>query len=190
MHSKKLYQKYSVGRHWEKHSTIYSETFAEFLKYTNFKGTIVDIGCGNARDVNFFSKHGFNILGVDNSKEGIENNKKKFSKLKFEIQNAENLKFKDNSVDAFFMINVIHYVDKEKTIQEIFRTLRPNGYIFIHFNIDIIDKNGKIDYRYDQENILRLISKFKIIKQQLFKRVDSMPIKHTHKIMELILQKP
>jgi SAM-dependent methyltransferase len=39
------------------------------------------------------------------------------------------------------MINVIHYVDKKKAIQEILRTLQPKGYFFIHFNIDITDKN-------------------------------------------------
>ena len=126
MQSKTLYQKYSDGRHWEKHPTLYAETFAEFLKSVNFEGMIVDVGCGIGRDVNVFSKLGFNAFGIDNSKQEIENCKKKFPELKFEVQEAEKLKFKDNSVDAFFMINVIHYVDKEKAIQEIFRALKPH----------------------------------------------------------------
>lgn len=189
MQSKKLYQKYADNRHWEKHTTLYAETFAKFLKSVNFEGRIVDVGCGNGRDVNVFLKLGFNALGVDNSKEEIESNKKKYPELKFEVQNAEKLKFKDNSVDAFFMINVIHYVDKEKAIKEILRVLKPRGYFFIHFNIEIIDKNGKVDYHHDQEDILKLVSKFKIIRQKLFKRVDHQPVKHKHKIRELILQK-
>ncbi len=190
MQSKTLYQKYSDGRHWEKHPTLYAETFAEFLKSVNFEGMIVDVGCGIGRDVNVFSKLGFNAFGIDNSKQEIENCKKKFPELKFEVQEAEKLKFKDNSVDAFFMINVIHYVDKEKAIQEIFRALKPHRYFFIHFNMDIIDKNGKVDYHHNQEDILKLVSKFKIIRQKLFERVDHQPIEHKHKIMELILQKP
>ena len=190
MQSKSLYQKYSDGRHWEKHPTLYAETFAEFLKSVNFEGMIVDVGCGIGRDVNVFSKLGFNALGVDNSKEEIENCKKKFPELKFEVQNAENLEFENSSVDAFFMINVIHYVHKEKAIQEIFRALKPRGYFFVHFNIDIIDKSGKVDYSHNQEDILKLVSKFKILQKNIFERVDHQPIEHKHKIIELILQKP
>ena len=190
MQSKSLYQKYSDGRHWENHPTLYAESFAEFLKKQNFEGLIVDVGCGNGRDVEVFSKLGFNALGIDNVSKEIEDNKKKFPELKFEIQNAENLKFDDNSVDAFFMINVIHYVHKEKAIQEIFRALKPRGYFFIHFNIEIIDKSGKVDYSHNQEDILKLVSKFKILQQNIFERVDHQPVEHKHKIMELILQKP
>jgi len=189
MQSKKLYQKYAESRHWEKHPTLYAETFAKFLKTVNFNGLIVDIGCGNGRDVNVFSDFGFNALGVDNSKKEIEFDRKKFPELKFEIQDAENLKFKDDSVGAFFMINVIHYLNKEKAIQEIFRTLKPLGYFFIHFNVDITDKSGNADYHQDEEDILKLVSKFKIVDKKLFERVDYQPVEHRHKIMELILQK-
>lgn len=189
MKSKELYQKYSDGRHWEKHPILYAENFAEFLKKVNLCGLLVDVGCGSGRDVNVFSRLGFNALGIDNSKDEIENCKKKYPKLKFEIQNAECLKFKDNLIDAYFMINVIHYVNKEKAIKEMFRTLKPEGYLLIHFNIEIIDKNGNRDYHQDQKEILKLISKFKIIKQNLFERVDFLPVEHKHKILELILQK-
>lgn len=190
MQEENLYQKYSDGRHWEKHPTLYAETFAKFLKNVNFKGMIVDIGCGNGRDVGVFVKDGFNALGVDISQQEIEDCKRRFPELKFEMQDAEKLMLEDNSVDAFFMINVIHYVHKEKAIREIFRVLKPKGYFFIHFNLEIIDKNGKVDYRHDQKEILKLVSMFKIIGKKIFNRTDQQPIEHKHKIMELILQKP
>ncbi len=189
MQEENLYQKYSDDRHWEKHPTLYAETFAEFLKNVNFKGMIVDIGCGNGRDVGVFVKDGFNALGVDISQQEIEDCKRRFPELKFEMQDAERLMLEDHSVDAFFMINVIHYVHKEKAIREIFRVLKPKGCFFIHFNLEIIDKNGKVDYRHDQKEILKLISKFKILQKKVFERMDLQPIEHKHKIMELILQK-
>ena len=189
MQSKSLYQKYSDGRHWEKHPTRYAESFAEFLRKHNFDGLLVDVGCGNGRDVEVFSKLGFNSLGIDNVSKEIDDNKKRFPELKFDVQNAKNLEFEENSVGAFFMINVIHYVHKEKAIQEILRALKPNGYFFIHFNIDIIDKDGKVDYHHDQEDILKLVSKFKILQKNIFERVDHQPVEHKHKIIELILQK-
>lgn len=190
MEEQRLYQKYSDGRHWENHPTLYAESFAEFLKEQNFDELIVDVGCGNGRDVEVFSNSGFNALGIDNVSKEIEDNKKKFPELKFEVQNAENLGFDDNSVGAFFMINVVHYVHKEKAIQEIFRALKPRGYFFIHFNIEIIDKNGKVDYSHNQEDILRLVLKFRILQKNIFERIDHRPVEHKHKIMELILQKP
>ena len=70
-------------------------------------------------------------LGVDYKEEEIENCRNRFSELKFEVQNAENLKFKDNSVNAFFMINVIHYTNREKAIQGAFRILKSLGYLSI-----------------------------------------------------------
>ncbi|MBI2151117.1 class I SAM-dependent methyltransferase [Candidatus Woesearchaeota archaeon] len=188
MHSQKLYQKYSDGRHWEKHPDLYAKIFAEFLNSVNFDGMIVDVGCGTGRDVNVFSKLGFNVLGIDYSKQEIESCKKRFPELNFEVQDAEKLKFKDNSVDALFMINVIHYVHKEKAIPEILRVLKHRGYFFIHFNIEIVDKTGKVDYHHNLGEIVKLVSKFKIIQQKLFERVDYQPIEH--KIIELILQKP
>lgn len=189
MESKSLYQKYANGRHWEKHPIIYAKNFASFLKSANFKGLIVDIGCGNGRDVDIFSKLGFNSLGVDISKEEVISNKKEFPALMFDVQDVEKLKFKEDSIDAFFMINVIHYVNKEIAIQEIFRTLKPKGYFFVHFNIEIVDKTRKVDYYHNPKDVLKLVSRFKIIQQKLFERVDSQPIEHKHKIMELILQK-
>lgn len=189
MRSKALYQKYSTGQHWIKHPTLYAETFAKFLKSKKFKGRMVDIGCGSGRDVDAFSKLGFDILGISKSRQEIRECKNNFPELKFENQNIEKLNFKNNSINAFYMINVIHYVDKEKAVREIFKALSPKGYFFIHFNISIIDKSGKIDYYHDQEDILKLISKFKIIRQKVFERIDSQPTKHRHKILELILQK-
>lgn len=189
MQEENLYQKYSDGRHWEKHPTLYAETFAQFLKNVNFKGTIVDVGCGNGRDVGVFVKGGFNAIGIDISQQEIEDGRRKFPELKFEMQDAEKLMFEDDSVDAFFMINVVHYVNKERAIEEIFRTLKPFGYFFIHFNIAIIDKNGKVDYHHNQKDILKLIPKFKILQKKVFERMDLQPIEHKHKIMELILQK-
>jgi SAM-dependent methyltransferase len=189
MEEQKLYDKYLQGKHWEKHPTIYAESFVKFLKEKKFDDLILDIGCGNGRDVNVFEENNFKSLGVDYKKEEIDLCRKNFPKLRFEIQNAENLKIKNNSVGAVFMINVIHYLNEKKSLDEVYRILKNGGYFFIHFNIQIEDKNGKIDYKHDEKDIFELISRFKIIKKRKFERVDIQPKEHTHEIVELILQK-
>jgi len=190
MQEQKLYQKYLSGHHWEKHPTAYATSFAKFLEKKNFKGLVVDAGCGNGRDTDTFSKLGFDVLGIDNSNKQISSNKKELPELKFEAQDLKNLKFENESIDAFFSINVMHYVDKKRAIKELFRTLKPQGYFLVHFNIEIIDKDGNVDYRQNQEDILETFSEFEILQKKVFERIDHEPVKHKHKIMELILQKP
>jgi len=188
MESQLLFKKYCPGKHWINHPATYSGEFSKFLKKNNFQGLLVDIGCGRGRDVDIFSKNGFNVLGIDNDNNEINIAKSSYD-CDFELQDVENLKFQDNSVSAFFMINVIHYTKMEKALREIYRSLKEKGYLFIHFNISIIDENGNIDYEHKEEEILDLVSDFKIIEKKIIERIDDKQIKHTHKIMELILQK-
>ncbi|MBM3233813.1 class I SAM-dependent methyltransferase [Candidatus Pacearchaeota archaeon] len=189
MNIEKFKHKYFDKKHWQNHPAKYSEDFSCFLKSKNFKGMVVDIGCGNGRDVNLFSKNGFRVLGIDNSEEEILFAKSNFPDLNFEVQNAETLNFPDNSIGAFFMINVIHFLNQKKALNEIFRALKPGGYFFVHFNLSVIDAKGNIYYRQNTKSVLNLVSKFKIISQKIFEREDSKPICHKHKILELILTK-
>lgn len=189
MEEKELFEKYKQGRHWENHPIIYAKRFADFLKKNNFKGLLVDVGCGIGRDISFFKKEGLNVLGIDISDSELETAKLKCPDCRFEKQDVENLNFKANSIDAFFMINVIHYVKKKKALKELLRTLKKNGYLFIHFNIYIVDEEGHYDYQHEESEIMDLISGFKIVEKRVFFRTDDIPKKHTHEIMELILQK-
>jgi len=189
MENKLLFNKYYKGKHWVSYPTNYSEQFSKFLKKHNFNGLLVDIGCGEGKDVNVFYKNGFNILGIDKSQEEIIIAKEKYSYCNFKLQDAENLKFKDNYVSSFFIINVIHYTKMEKVMKEIYRTLKKGGYLFIHFNISITDNKGNVDYEHKENEIEHLVSDFKVVEKRIIKRSEKDPIPHTHKIMELILMK-
>ena len=158
MENKSLYDKYSKGNHWHSHPTEYAENFSKFLKSKNFQGLIVDAGCGNGRDIDVFQKGEFNVLGIDISDEVIENAKSNFPKCKFEVQDMENLDMEDESISAFFVINVIHYLKKKKAMAEIHRVLKKDGYLLIHFNLSIIDENQVKDYE-DSVKIAKTTSK-------------------------------
>ena len=188
MQSQILFNTYLKGEHWKNRTAIYAEKFSEFLRKKEFNKLVLDIGCGNGRDVNAFQKQGFTVIGIDYSTRKISLAKENFPQCNFEVQNAENLDFPNESVGACFMINAIHYTNQKKVLNEIFRVLKVNGYAFIYFNIEIKDEND-IDYHQDEKEILDLISNFKIIEKNVFTRTDAIPKIHTHKIMELILQK-
>jgi ubiquinone/menaquinone biosynthesis C-methylase UbiE len=189
MQEQALYSKYKKGEHWKKHPEDYASSFSQFLNQHKFTGRIIDIGCGNGRDLLVFSREGLDAFGVDNNPSEIEDIKRKNPELDVRLQDAERLNIPDASIDAAYMINVIHYVDKRKAISEAYRILKPNGYFFVHFNLEIKDDSGRIDYTDTEENITKLVSAFKLVGSRKFKRKDSKPTPHTHQILELILQK-
>ena len=149
----------------------------------------MEVGHGRGRNVSFFHKKGINVIGIDYSRGETNNAKSTYAGLKFEQQDIENLDFEDNSVGAFFVINVIHYVDENKALKEIWRTVKSKGYAFIHFNISITDASGNIDLEQSEKEIINLVKDFTILEKRTIERLDSEPVEHKHKILELILQK-
>ena len=190
MKNEDLYTKYSEEGHWERRPTVYAERFRDHLHENNFEGLVVDLGCGTGRDVNVFKLAGFRVGGVDSDEKYFETAKERCPNVDIQLANIEALPFEDEFVDAYYMVNVIHYLDQRKAICEIYRTLRPGGYLFVHFNVFICDAEGNVDYDHDIEDIYSLVDGFDIIDERRFQRVDREPVEHTHDIIELILHKP
>lgn len=46
-----------------------SEAYSRFIKYVKPQGTIIDIGTGSGRDIKYFMNAGFEVYGIDASKE-------------------------------------------------------------------------------------------------------------------------
>ncbi|MFC1685580.1 class I SAM-dependent methyltransferase [Nanoarchaeota archaeon] len=98
------------------------------------KGSILDIGCGNCRNLIPFLKKGFSGTGVDFSKEmlkqGEELLKRNKVKAKFKLGSAENLPFKDNSFDYCLFMASLHHLsgnEREKALLEMKRVLKKRG---------------------------------------------------------------
>lgn len=190
MQNQALYKKYLQGKHWENHPILYAERFSEILKSNNFHGELIDLGCGTGRDTAYFQSQNIKTIGIDISPIEIAVAKENHPECTFKVEDAESLNLDDNSIQAYFMINVMHYVDQKKTIREIFRTLKPLGIFFVHFNLSITDQKGNIDYEQPEEEIMNLFNQFSIIERHRFTRQDTKPVEHTHVILELVLQKP
>ncbi|MHB8831137.1 MAG: hypothetical protein ACYC44_03435 [Patescibacteria group bacterium] len=88
------------------------------------------------------------------------------------------------------MINVIHYVDKLWAFRNMWRTLVPGGLLYIHFNLRIVDAQGQTDFIQEESGITHLIRDWTILERNLFERIDTEPLEHTHTILELILRTP
>jgi ubiquinone/menaquinone biosynthesis C-methylase UbiE len=93
---------------------------------------LLEIGCGNGADGAIFADHGARYTGVDLTEEAVESTREHFRALgfegRFEVGNAERLRFEDESFDMVYSHGVLHHMpDPQRGIDEAFRLLRPGG---------------------------------------------------------------
>ncbi len=94
------------------------------------QGKILDIGCGNARNLKPFLEKGFECYGIDSSKELIKIAKERIKEAKLTQASATNLPFPNESFDYIICLAVLHHLkpkDHEKVLNEIKRVLKPEG---------------------------------------------------------------
>ena len=95
--------------------------------------TILDIGCGNARDIVPILRANARIVGVDISPEMIRQGKSDLANAGFpdvdlRVGDATALDFPAGIFDAVLCSEVIEHIpDASRAIGEIFRVLRPGG---------------------------------------------------------------
>ena len=75
---KNYWNKFYKNSDQVKRPSNFAVKIRKFLK--NYNGSIVDVGCGNGRDLTYFTNNKFNIIGIDISKNAIEICKKKIPK--------------------------------------------------------------------------------------------------------------
>jgi SAM-dependent methyltransferase len=100
---------------------------------------VLDLGCGSGRHLVYLAKQGFDVYGIDFSKQGIKIAKnwlrKEKLKAKLKIWDIyRKLPYEDNFFDAIISTQTLHHnkIEKiRKAVREIERVLKPRGLIFI-----------------------------------------------------------
>lgn len=136
-------------QNWNAQHLKYSQTewinrpslFAQYaIKFFPETGRIIDIGCGQGQDSRYFSEHGYDVVGIDFSENGINLAKQKSesSKIDFEVMDiSEPLSFEDASFDVVYSHLAVHYFNSEKTKQifrELSRILKIGGILAVFVN--------------------------------------------------------
>jgi len=95
---------------------------------------VLDLCCGNGEDSIFLSKNcNAKVVGCDLSDVSISNcralaeQEGVADKTRFDLQDAENMSYPDNSFDVVTEYGALHHVDLQKVYAEIARVLRPDG---------------------------------------------------------------
>lgn len=97
-------------------------------------GKILEIGCGNCRNLIPFEYNDFDCYGVDFSEEmlkyAMEYGKKHKLRIKLKQAHATSLPFEKDYFDYVLCISVLHNLkddERLKALREIKRVLKPNG---------------------------------------------------------------
>ncbi|MBI5789270.1 MAG: class I SAM-dependent methyltransferase [Candidatus Schekmanbacteria bacterium] len=107
------------------------------VDFTKYKGkNLLEIGCGLGTDSLRFARNGSNVTAVDLTFNGVSLAKKRFGLYqqagRFSEMDMQKLAFKDNTFDVVYSCGVIHHTPNiGKTIDEIYRVLKPGGEIVI-----------------------------------------------------------
>ena len=140
----------SAENWWKTEEKIYAlyhlnqPRFDFFDRYiTNWQGLkALDVGCGGGFSCEFMAKRGVVVSGIDQSAKCIKTAQEhaKFCNIEIDYQPgfAENIPYYDNTFDVVICVDVLeHVADLHKTILEIYRVLKPQGFFFF----DTINRN-------------------------------------------------
>ena len=99
------------------------------------KPKLLELGCGDGRDLKLFIENGFDVSAVDIATKSIEKLKEKFgNKANISCQDIKNLDFANNSFDIIYAHLTLHYfTDKDTSyiFNKIYDLLKINGIFFV-----------------------------------------------------------
>jgi len=86
---------------------------------------VLSVGCGPAIIERALSEYGFNVTGLDISKQALD---EAADSIRTVVGSAENMNFPDSCFDAVIFVASLQFIEKYgKAIEETARVLRPNG---------------------------------------------------------------
>jgi len=93
---------------------------------------VLEIGCGTGYFTKEIAKTGAQVTAIDISLELLNIARQEITELNvsFLLDNAYELSFKNDSFDSIVGSSVLHHLEIDKAISEMFRVLKPGGSIF------------------------------------------------------------
>lgn len=111
----------------------------EFANLIDEPGLLLDIGCGNGRNLLPFLEKQFSCIGMDFSKGMIREAKKFLEKKEFSafllVGDALSLPFKEDAFDCVLYVRALHHIPTKElrisSLKEVKRVLKKDGKILI-----------------------------------------------------------
>jgi len=129
MNQKQIWDK--IAPEWHKFKTTPAEETIEFLKKQT--GKVLDLGAGSGRNLIKIKDGKMYLIDFSDEMINLAKKKAKINKIQaeFYVSDMTKLPFEDNFFDSAICISSLHCVEgkenKEKTVQELFRVLKPKA---------------------------------------------------------------
>jgi len=93
---------------------------------------ILEVGCGTGYFTDQLARSGAEIVAIDISPELLEIARADYSapNVRHEIQNACALTYSDATFDSVVGSSILHHLEIEEALREIYRVLKPRGTIY------------------------------------------------------------
>ncbi|MEQ8414563.1 MAG: class I SAM-dependent methyltransferase [Imperialibacter sp.] len=112
------------------------------------KSKVLDVGCGEGRNLVYFAREGFDVYGFDQNPAALQmlryllkGIRPGFDERKLIEGNAESLPLPAGYFDIVISSAVLHFAESvdafHKQVAELFRVLAPEGILFIRMTSDI-----------------------------------------------------
>ncbi|MDD5718779.1 MAG: class I SAM-dependent methyltransferase [Candidatus Krumholzibacteria bacterium] len=93
---------------------------------------VLEYGCGTGSRSFELARRGAEVVGIDISPVGVARATERaanegLKKASFEVMDAENMTFPDDSFDLVIGEGILHHLDLEKSYREVSRVLKPTG---------------------------------------------------------------
>lgn len=107
---------------------------------------ILDVGCGNGRNLPILAKYASKVIGVDSSVKMVHMAEHLCKKCgidyTLEIADIYDLPLANGSVDAAFVNMVLHHLpEPDRALVEVARVVRPSGMLFF---VDFLEHNDEV----------------------------------------------
>lgn len=128
-------------RYYESHSQTYMDNnqspadfIDEFLGLLQHGKKILDLGCGHGVNANYIQSKGFQVIGIDLSKEMIAHARKAYPNIEFRIGDMAKLPFPADSFDGILASYSLIHLTKDMirpALAKLHQILKSGGIIYI-----------------------------------------------------------
>jgi SAM-dependent methyltransferase len=94
--------------------------------------TVLELGCGIGSFTRELARSGAEIVAIDVSPELLEiaNANCSATNVQYQIQNAYTLSYPESAFDSVVGSSVLHHLEVEKALRDVYRVLKPGGTIY------------------------------------------------------------
>lgn len=130
----------------------------------NEQSTVIDIGCGSGRFINYLGNRFKRMVGLDPSKAiyAADELIGKNEKVELVMASTDNIPFPDGYFDFGYSLGVLHHIpDTQKALNDCAKKLRSGGYFLLYLYYNLDNRHFYFKILYWMSNLIRLVvSKF------------------------------